>query len=410
MKLPVSEIFRQTDIQKSSGTKRLDFSMLSAWLMMSVTLAVIAFVVFGVDFRGYYAASRVLISGENPYDYRAVAQVLLDVTGEMGNNPYYYPPWFAWLFIPLVYLPFQVARAVWMILNVIIWSLGLWQLGRIIGWPQPGWRRYLLFTVTTFSFAWITWRYEQAAILVFAMWVALISSIYNEKWQQTGIWLALLLVKPNVTLIVIAGVTLWLLRQGRRRTVGIMLFTIVVLLSISTLITPNWFQPFFEDGFGRGLTVALDGPDEIVALRINTTFLDWMRTLGVEAPWSVVLYGVTIGISIFVFFRSVYFSRSFLELICILLLLSYAITPYSLQYDFPPLVIPLYWALSQCISSPKKFAIGITLAAFVCSVIFWQQNISWAYWMIIGLIALLIWAVVGGKSYLEAPNGISNNS
>ena len=410
MKLPVREVFLQMTTQKSSWIKRLDFSMLSAWLIMTVALAVIAFVMFGVDFRGYYAAARVLIAGENPYDYRAVAQVLLDVTGEMGNNPYYYPPWFAWLFIPLVYLPFQVARAVWMIFNVIIWSIGLWQLGKIIGWPQSGWQRYLLFTVTTFSFAWITWRYEQAAILVFAMWVALIWSFYNEKWQAAGIWLALLLVKPNVTLIAIAGVSMWLLRQGRRRTVGIMLLTFVLLLSISTLITPNWFQPFFEDGFGQGLTVALDGPDEIVALRINTTFLDWMRTLGVEAPWSLVLYGLTVGISIFVFFKSVYYSQSFLELISILLLLSYTITPYGLQYDFPPLVIPLYWALAQCATSSKKLAIGITLAAFIFSVIFWQQNISWAYWMIIGLIVLFMWALVGNKIYSEAPTGISNNS
>lgn len=377
--------------EKTIWTKRFDFSMLSVWLLMSITLAAIALVWFGVDFRGYYAAARVLTKGGNPYDYRLVAKVLLDVTGEMGNNPYYYPPWFAWIFVPLSILRFQIARIVWMIFNVIIWNIGLWQLSRVIGWPAVGWRRYALFALSTFSLAWITWRYEQAGILVFIILVALVLSIQKENWTASGIWLALLLVKPNVTLIVAAGVSLWLVRYGKWRVIGVMLLTLTILFSLSTLITPDWFEPFFEEGFGQGLSVALDGPNQVVALRINTTFLDWLRTLGIEHPWNILFYGLVICIGIIVFFWGVYRSESLIELISVLLLVSYAITPYALQYDYPPLVIVLFWSLSICVSSPKKLVVGLVLAGFVFSVIFWQQNISWAYWIVIGLIALTIW-------------------
>jgi hypothetical protein len=381
------------NIEKAQWIKRFDFSMLSAWLLMSLTLAAISFLWFGVDFRGYYAAARVLVAGGNPYDYRLVAQVLLEVTGEMGNNPYYYPPWFAWLFIPLAYMPFQIARAVWMIFNVIIWNLSLWQLSKIVGWPERGWRRYALFTLATFSLAWITWRYEQAGILVFVMLVAFVLSIQKQNWIWSGIWLALLMVKPNVTLIVVAGVSLWLLRKGQWRSVLVMLLTLLALLSISILITPDWYQPFLEDGFGQGLTVALDGPDHVVAIRINTTFLDWLRTLGVDSPLRVPIYGLTICVGAIVFFWAVYHSESLLELMSILLLVSYALTPYALQYDYPPLVIVLFWALSLCVSAPRVMAVGLALTGFVLSVIFWQQNISWAYWIVIGLIALTIWGL-----------------
>jgi len=383
----------QMNIEKTQWTKRFDFSMLAVWLLMSLTLAIIAFFWFGVDFRGYYAAARVLMAGGNPYDYQLVAQVLLDVTGEMGNNPYYYPPWFAWLFIPLTYLPFQLARAIWMIFNVIIWSIGLWQLGKIIGWPQTGWRMYALFTLTTFSFAWITWRYEQAGILVFVMLVALVLCIQNQNWTWSGVWLALLLVKPNVTLIIVAGIGLWLLRQGRWYTVMVTGLTLVVLLSISTLITPDWYQPFFEDGFGQGLRVVLDGPNRAVAVRINTTFSDWLRTFGVESQLRMLGHGISICVGAVVLFWTVYRSQSLLELVSVLLLVSYGITPYALQYDYPPLAIVLFWALSLCVSSPKDMGIGLVLAGFVFSVIFWQQNISWAYWMVIGLIMLTIWGL-----------------
>ena len=379
------------NMKKIQWTKRLNFAMLSAWLLMSVILAVIAFVWFGVDFRGSYAAARVFAAGANPYDYDLVAQVLLEVTGEMGNNPYYYPPWFAWLFVPLIALPFQVARAVWMILNVAVWMFGLWQLGRLVAWPLIRWQRYALFMLTTFSFAWITWRYEQAGILVFAILIALILSIQRHDWVWSGVWLALLLVKPNVTFIVAAGIILWLFCRGARQAVSVMFLTLIVLLSVSTLITPDWFQPFFEDGFGQGLTVALDGPDRVVAVRINTTFPDWLRTLGIENPIRVLFYGVAISAGIVVFLGIIYRSESFLELVSILLLLSYALTPYALQYDYPPLAIVLFWALAQSASSSRTLAVGLGMAGFVFSVIFWQQNISWAYWMVVGLIALTIW-------------------
>ena len=396
--------------EKTRWTDRLDFAMLTAWLLLTIILAIISFVWFGQDFRGYYAAARVLIEGGNPYDYRLVSQVLLEVTGEMGNNPYYYPPWFVWLFIPLVALQFQMAQAVWMIFNVIIWTMGLWHLGKIIAWPPRGWRRYALFTLTTFSFAWITWRYEQVGILVFVMFIALILSIRNQDWLGTGIWLALLLVKPNITLIAVAGISLWLIRNGQWRAVLLMLLTLVILLSISTVITPDWFQPFAEEGFGQGLKVALDGPNQVVAVRINTTFLDWLRVLGLESQFHGVIYGIAIGIGVFVFLWCVYRSRSLLELISILLLLSYAITPYSLQYDFPPLIIVLFWALSRCASSPKALAVGLLLSGFVLSVIFWQKNISWAYWMVVGLVALVGWAVMQTRNYSAAESGISNSS
>lgn len=378
-------------LEKTEWTKRFDFAALSAWLVLSLTLAMIAFTWFGVDFRGYYAAVRVLLAGGNPYDYRLVAPVLMEVTGEMGNNPYYYPPWFAWLFIPLAYLPFPFARAIWMVFNLIIWLLGLWQFGKIIDWPELGWRRYMLFTLTTLSFAWITWRYEQAGVLVFVILVTFILSMRDQKWNEAGIWLALLLIKPNITVIVVAGIGLWLLRKRLWRTLLVMVITLVLLLFVSTLITPDWFQPFFEDGFGQGLTVALDGPDQVVAVRINTTFLDWLRALGVEPPWNMLFYGIAICIGIFVFFWSVYRSESLIELVSVLLLISYTITPYALQYDYPPLAIVLFWSLSLCISSIKRRRIGLFLAGFVCSVLLWQKNISWAYWMVIGLIALMSW-------------------
>ena len=382
--------------------KRVDFLALATWLMTSLGLAVISFLWFGVDFRGYYAAARVLMAGGNPYDYHQVAQVLLEVTGKMGNNPYYYPPWFTWFFVPIAWLPFQLARAVWMTFNLIIWDISLWKLSELLGWPPKGWRRYFLFILLTFTFGWITWRYEQAAILLLSILVATITSVRNQQWNRTGVWLALLLIKPNVSLVVVAAISLWLIRKGQWRPILVMTSLLVVLLAVSTWITPNWFEPFFESGFGKGLTVAMDGPNQIIGVRKNTTIFDWLAIFGIGADLRLLLYGLLTLAGMVFLVPTIWRSKSFLQMTSISLLVSYVLTPYALQYDYPPLVVVLVWALSLCNSSPRARRGGLYLTGFVLSVSIWQQNIAWGYWIVVGLVALTIWSLYQSKNNPDA--------
>jgi hypothetical protein len=395
------------NFKTTAWTKRINVFCLSAWLMTSLGAALISLLWFGVDFRGYYAAAQVLLAGGNPYDYHLIAAVLLKVTGEMGNNPYYYPPWFTWLFIPLAKLPFQIARSIWMLFNLIVWNVSIFQLSKLIHWPTNGWKRYAIFMLSTLTFAWITFRYEQAGILVFGMLVAVILSMQDQKWIRSGIWLSLLLVKPNITLVVVSGISLWLLRKGQWRPVLMMIATTLALLAISTLITPNWFKPFFEPGFGRGLSVAMDGPEKIVATRINTTMLDWLASIGVQANLRLILYEFSVFAAIVIFIMAVLRSRSLVEVTALSVLISCAITPYALQYDYPPLVITLFWAFS--LPGPSKVSIRwkILLTTFVFSVNIWQRSISYRYWIVIGLIALTLYTLHQAKMTSKLPESFS---
>jgi len=391
------------NFKTESWTKRIDFFFLSAWLIPSLGIAVFSVARFGADFRGYYAAARVLLDGGNPYNYHEVTTVLLKITGEMGNNPYYYPPWFAWLFVPLALLPYQMARWIWMVINLFLWNISLWRLGTLVNWPRPGWKRYFFFLLSTLAFAWITWRYEQAGILIFAILLAAILSAQKLKWTEAGIWLALSLIKPNLTLVVVAGISLWLVRKKQWRPVSVMVITLIVLFAISTLITPTWFKPFLEPGFGRGLTVAMDGPEKIVAVRLNTTLMDWLSTLNVQNQLRPILYGISILAAIAAFCLSIPRSQSLLEITSQSLLISYAITPYALQYDYPPLVIPLFWALSLPVPSIVPIRWKILLTAFVFSVNIWQRSISYGYWIVIGLTALALYALHQAKRASKLP-------
>jgi hypothetical protein len=96
---------------KNRWERLADFTALCTWIITGITMAVLAYSSYGVDFRGYYAAARVLLNGGNPYDYSLVASVLLDGTGRVGNNPFYYPLWFGWFITLLAWMPFEVARS-----------------------------------------------------------------------------------------------------------------------------------------------------------------------------------------------------------------------------------------------------------------------------------------------------------
>ena len=372
--------------------KLLDFTILCAWLIVSISMAVIAYAQFGQDFRGYYAAARVLLQGGNPYDYIQVALILMDVTGRVGNNPFYYPLWFGWFITPLALLPYQIARAIWMFLNLVIWIIGLARLQQLLDFPRKGWRTWSVNLLATFIFAWMTWKFEQTGILLFVLTVEAMLAHKNKQWTRMGIFLAAVLIKPNIMLIPVAILSLWLVRNRIFRPVIIMSALLIGLVIVTTIVTPDWYQPILQPHFGQGLTEVLGGPDKTTGIRLNTTVLDWLKMFGIPETINYVLYGIAFIACVVVVTRTIWKSESFTEVAVIALLVNFAITPYSLQYDFPPLVIPMFWALAISTSAPSK-TIPIILITFIASVLIWERPISDGYWIVIALSLFVAWSM-----------------
>jgi hypothetical protein len=374
------------------NTKLINFAALCAWLVSSFLMAISSLIWFGQDFRGYYAAARVLLIGGNPYDYEQLVPILLNVTGRIGNNPYYYPPWFAWFITPLAWLPFEIARVIWMLFNLSIWIVGLWQLSRLLDWPSKGWRRWLVFLFATYLFAWVTWRYEQTGILLFTLLIATLLAIRKGQWAWAGVWLALLLIKPNITLILVVTIVIWLVRRGRWQPFITMCLVLAGLFLASTVATPDWYRPLLQQGFGNGLVNVLDGPGRVVAVRVNTTLFDWLTMFGLTSNWRTVIYIIAAIIGgvaiIFIVLRS----NSLIQVVIVSLLVSFAVTPYALQYDFPLLTLPLFWATALFTRSRQAFWGGAILCVFIASILIWERPISDGYWIVIGLVVLTIWS------------------
>lgn len=376
---------------QASNENRYNFTALCLWLITSLTMAAFAFLEYGQDFRGYYAAARVLLERGNPYQYAEVARVLAEVTGRAGNNPFYYPLWFGWFITPFSLLPFQAARAVWMLFNLALWIVGLIRLRMLLDFPQTGWRSWLWNLLATFIFAWTTWKFEQTGILLFVIIVEILLSYQDQQWDRLGIFAALALIKPNVMLLPIVALVIWLMRNRIWRPVIVTGFVLVLLLIVTTLLTPDWYQPFFRPNFGQGLTKVLDGPNQVTGTRLNTTLLDWLKWFSVPPVIRNWIYGIAAFAGLWILALRVWKSSSILNVMTTALLVSFAITPYALQYDFPPLAIVMYAALAASRPTRSKW-IPALLVALIAGVLIWERPISDGYWIVIGLCLLSAWA------------------
>jgi hypothetical protein len=376
---------------QNSKENLFNFTTLCLWLITSVTMAAFAFLEYGQDFRGYYAAGRVLVEGGNPYEYTQVARVLVDVTGRAGNNPFYYPLWFGWFVAPLSLLPFQAARVLWMVINVALWIAGLFRLQQVLGFPRKGWRNWLWNLLATFVFAWTTWKFEQTGILLFVITVEILMAYKNAQWNRLGFFLVLALIKPNIMLLPVIALGVWLLRNKIWRPVLVVGIVLIVLILITTILTPDWYQPFARPNFGQGLTEVLDGPDQVTGTRLNTTLVDWLKWFSIPLAARNVIYGIAVIAGLWILLRRIWKSNSILDVTVTALLVSFVITPYALQYDFPPLTIPMFAALAAAGPLRSKW-IPTILLAFITSVLLWERPISDGYWIVIGLCILAVWA------------------
>jgi hypothetical protein len=213
----------------------------------------------------------------------------------------------------------------------------------------------------------------------------------QRQWNRMGVFLALALIKPNVMLLPVVVLAAWLIRNQNWRPVLVAAATLLALIIVTTALTPEWYKPFFQPNFRQGLTQVLDGPNKVTAARINTTLLDWLQWLSLPKMARYLIYSAVLLAGLWVVGVRAWRSKSILEVAAVSVLVSFAVTPYALQYDFPPLAVVLYWALAASAYAMPKL-IPILIVLFIASVLIWERPISDGYWIVIGLSVLAAWS------------------
>lgn len=364
---------------------KTDFIALSFLAVLSLALAILAYSFGGVDFGVYYAAGRVFLQGGNPYDYSQLVAEIVSSTGAT-NNPYYYAPWFTWALTPLALLPFETARILWAVLNFGFWFWGLFNLSKLIAWPLIGWRRWGMYLLVTFVFAWGTWGSEQVGVLIFLILTFVILSLEREKWWSGGIWMALLLFKPNITTFPVLALALWLILRGKWKPMIGMAGSLILMVVLSLLISPDWYLELLQPDKVTGLSYTLSESGAVQILRYTTTLLDWLSAYGVVGNTAYAIYAIAALAGVLITVQAIYKAQSITQLMAVVILVNFALVPYTLFYDYPALVLTLFLVNAELSESPKMVWIQGLMNGLVLFSLFVGDNIAYRYWIVVLLL------------------------
>jgi hypothetical protein len=232
-----------------------EFASLAAFVLILIGFGYIAFTRGGVDYRGYHAAAVLILRSGNPYDYAQLAPVLEEIAGFQSNNPYFYPPWFALIFLPLTILPFEAARVVWIIINLVLFVVSVEWTRDLLEWNVEGWRKWVAFLGAFLTFGAFCLISEQAGILLLFGAALALRSLKQGRSALAGLGLVILFTKPQATILAVFLLGLWMLLKKPKSAIWAVAWVIILTIAAS-IAMPNWWS-FESAGFGQGLLYQL---------------------------------------------------------------------------------------------------------------------------------------------------------
>lgn len=219
-------------------------------------------------FPRWYGGKVLLLEGRNPYDRQVALEAQLGLFGRYTEPwedqvAFAYPLYTLLFFLPLVYVPYAVAQAVWMVvlqfglvlgailsMRLVHWRVPLWLLGLTLLWAvffYPGGRSIIL---------------GQFSVIVFGCIAVALFAFSQRRDYLGGACLALATVKPQMVFMVIPLLLLWALVQRRWRIVIGFGGALVGLTLVTMVLVPTWPQDFYSGLFAYSGYVGFYSPIE----------------------------------------------------------------------------------------------------------------------------------------------------
>lgn len=229
----------------------------------------------GYDFLNFITAYRVFYEGGNPYDPLLQNNYFRSIVGADYPNQLnlLYPPAFLYLFFPLFWLPYSLARWIW-----LLWSIFAALLAAVTCLPRDtSARQRLLVLASSLVFAPLLscyfWGQVSAFLLLFAALAIL--ALQRQQWLCAAVFLAALLIKPQVGLLAVSAVVLAAFRQRKWTLVVGTLTVLVAATGVIELVNPGihlqWWRSLalVRDHAQGSLTPTLYGVVRLIGLRLG---------------------------------------------------------------------------------------------------------------------------------------------
>jgi hypothetical protein len=313
------------------------------------------------DFICYWAAGKLVASGQSPYDQALQTRIqhecgwdtATDGLGKFDFLPYYYPPWFAAGCALLMPLGYQGAKIAWFALNLELLLVAAYLLKDAV----PGLPRAVpLVTVPVFILSVIPLFVGQTSIPILFLAALAWRLLERGSDRLAGVALACLTTKPQVTVVLVLALLLWAARQRRWGVVQGFLLALTALALASAWVVPAW--PI------EMVRASQRTPQPTAYFPwIGTTWFLILKTIGLESwrLWGLYL-AAAIPFLVLVVRAALDRSRPLEDIMALGLLAAFIVAPYGRHYDFPVLLIPLFVLMGRRLS---EVAGAILLVALI---------------------------------------------
>ena len=413
-------------------------------LIMVVALSCYCAIVFlkilmaggNMDFYHFYEGSRALIEGKNLY--------------LSGRGGYIYPPFFAFILMPIAYLPYQSACVVWLFINYLliflILNLSLKFLAKIYHLPYNKWQ---FIGIGSLAVLLLYEPIKREILLAQCDTLVLMGVIISLYYLNSKPWLAgiILGVVANIKYQTLLFFPLLLVRNRWRSGIGLIfgvfIGAILPALKVGWRQNLQYLQSALNGIFQiRNSTLGLESPD----IAAHVPKITWGSSISItsglariffDSGWSgslfmmimIAIVGLFFGLlwwmwhrkGIPFFWRSAnYYQNPNNELsifnieVNALLIAILIFSPQTTsRHLFLMLYISIFAAtmlmLSQQVKSRRPLLIGI----LICQLGFIMPNFTplWKYiggtsWMILIFLLFITWASL---EYIDL-NGVSNGT
>ncbi len=230
----------------------------------------------GDEFIAHWVGTRAFITeGTSPYSDEAVVDISSTIQELHPDNKIIEYQFLAPLFALLLYTPVSLftnpllATAIWMtILEVCVliagFSLFHWQKLR-----KSASISLLLILVAVLSYpSVISILNGDIVIISFALIIFSILAIRNRNDETAGVMLAISLVKPDISWLIVLFLLIWAISDRRVKIVYWFTGTIILLIGFSLLLIPSWPLQYARTVF----QYSFDNPISLNGREITGTF------------------------------------------------------------------------------------------------------------------------------------------
>jgi hypothetical protein len=220
-----------------------------SWAVIGLTIIVLMILLARLplsgDFLGYWSGTALIGRGENAYDSAQLHTLQLATgRGHDFSVNVWNPPWTLVFLLPLGLLPFAWARALWLVISVLLVAVSGYWLGRAY-WPHAGQRERLASAILPLLAVqvWVALLQGQINILVL-FGIAGAMFWLSKRPGLAGSLLLLATVKPQIAIgaLIILALRALIERQWRFILGATVAFSLLLL--VLTLLRAQWIYDY----------------------------------------------------------------------------------------------------------------------------------------------------------------------